>query len=313
MKLVSLVTPLVLLSVAVGVGVLASRKTKGGFEDRGLLSRGLNTPTIWVYIDSSEVNSRSWLDFGGRSTRVLNVPLLNLCYESIQWAAGDKYHIEVISGVADVAARLGGWDELPAPMRNKLTPLQTEELTFIRTAILAKFGGLWLPVNTVCLQEIPKLPEDVVAFFGTDPAETYSGKAGTAVPNTQIMWSPKSEHPIFVEWCAALYNRINEYQGGREIRNDASWDWTYFASTRKNEYVVYPYGELTRKKSGKKIELEDLFAAGTEGVLPFDLPAESIFLPIPFEELQRRRIFGWVLRSSEKQIMESDIAIKYLL
>ena len=313
MKLELVAAATVVLLTSIGLGYLYSNKTKGGFQDRKLLKRGLDTPTIWVFVDSSEVNSRSWSDFGARSSRAINVPLLNLCYESIVKAAGLKYHIEIISGLQGVAERLGGWDAIPFAMRNKLLPLRTEEMTFIRTAILAKFGGLWMPISTVCLKRIPDLPVDKVAFFGTDPSETYSGPSGTLVPNTHIMWSPVPNHPIFERWSQALYSRIDEDQGGREVRNDASWDWTYATSGMKDQYVVYPYGELTRKKGGRRIELEDLFAAGTEGDIPFELRNESIFLAIPWKELKERRVFGWVLRSNEEQLMESDIALKYLL
>lgn len=303
----------VIVVVAVLVGIYVTQKENGTFADRHILKRGLETPTVWIFLDSSEVNSRWWSDFGARSSRVMNVPLLNLCYESIVKACGDKYHVEVLSGLSDVAEKLGGWDALPLPMRNKLLPLQEEELVYIRTAILAKHGGLWIPVSTVAVNQIPELPKEKVAFFGSDPSETYAGRAGTVVPNTEILWSPVAEHPIFVEWSRALYSRIERQQGGREIRKDSAWDWTYFTSTHEGEYTVFPNAELTRKAGGKRIELEDLFASGTEGDLTFVVKSDTLFVRIPWPELKERRAFGWVLRSSEKQILESDIAIKYLL
>lgn len=310
----SLVAPLVVLILALGVGVVMTKKTKGGFQDKQLIVRGLDTPTVWVFLDSSDVNSRQWSDFGARSNRVMNIPLLNLCYESIVKATGTKYHVEVLSGASDVAERLGGWEMLPPSMRNSLRPLGSEEMMFLRTAILAKYGGLWVPVSTVCMREIPSLPSDKAAFFGTDPNETYAGPSGTLVPNTEIMWSPQPSHPIFVQWRNMLYTRLAEDHGGKQVRRDSAWDWTYVTGVAgKDSYVVYPYGELNRKAGGKRIELEDLFASGTEGRLPFEIREESIFIRIPFEELKQRRIFGWVLRSTEQQIKDSDIAIKYLL
>ena len=74
-----------------------------------------------------------------------------------------------------------------------------------------------------------------------------------------------------------------------------------------------PFAELGRKgRDGKRIELEDLLAAGGEGVLPFDMPVNTVYTPIPIEELLRRRNFGWFLRMSEDQILESDLAISTL-
>ena len=73
-----------------------------------------------------------------------------------------------------------------------------------------------------------------------------------------------------------------------------------------------PNAELTRKKTGRKIELEDLLAAGTEGHLPFEIHPESIYVPFPWPELLERRMFGWFLRMSEDQIMESDLVATHL-
>ena len=86
------------------------QKQKNTFEDPDLLKRGLSTPTIWIFINDTDVNSRLWTDFGSRSSRVYNIPFLNLCYESIVKAAGLNYHVEVIGGLEDAKIRLG---ELP--------------------------------------------------------------------------------------------------------------------------------------------------------------------------------------------------------
>ncbi len=63
--------------------------------------------------------------------------------------------------------------------------------------------------------------------------------------------------------------------GGKEIRRDREWDLNFFSSTNP-DVVIIPNAELTRKVGGRKIELEDLLAAGTEGTLPFDVPEEAL-------------------------------------
>ena len=74
------------------------------------------------------------------------------------------------------------------------------------------------------------------------------------------------------------------------------------------------YGaELGRKKGGKRLELEDILAAGTEGKLPFAVPDSITYVPVLWPELRDREIFGWFLRMSEDQIMESDLAVRHLI
>lgn len=284
------------------------------YLDKHLLKRGMDKPVIWLYYDNSDVNSRSWMDFGARSTRALNMPFLNLCYETIIKQNGEDYRIEVIGGLSGVAELLGGWDQLPPGLRDPISPVNEAELNYIRAAILAKYGGLWLTPYCVCLKGFGKLPEDKVVFFGTDLDETYSGSQGTTVPGFRCIWSPKKEHPLFIEWAQICYQRVAEKRGGDQIRGDAKWDWVRLSDTYSGYgIVVDPQAELMRKKGGKRIQLEDLLATGTDGKLPFDNCHYNIYVPFPWPELRDREIFGWFLRMSENQIMTSDIAIKYLL
>lgn len=169
-----------LLLVAVTAAMYANTRNIGTFEDDNLMNRGLNTPAIWIYVDDTDVNSRWWADFGARSSRVYNMPFLNLCYQSIVKAAGQRYHVEVISGIGDAESRLGG---LPVGMSRKKLPLRDEEMTYLKVAFLEKFGGLWLGPATICIRDIPELPKEQLAFIGSDPLETYAGSKGTFIPN----------------------------------------------------------------------------------------------------------------------------------
>ena len=284
------------------------------YLDKKLLERGLDKPVIWLYYDTSDVNSRNWFDFGARSTRALNLPFLNLCYETVVRQNQAEYRIEVIGGLTGVAELLGGWDQLPPGLRDPISPVNEAELNHIRAAILAKYGGLWLTPYSICLKPFGKLPEDKVVFFGTDLDETYSGKMGTTVPGFRCIWSPKPKHPLFEEWNKITYTRVAEKRGGDQIRGDAKWDWVRLSDTYSGHgIIVDPEAEGMRKKNGRRIELEDLLATGTEGNLPFDISYHTNYVPFPWPELRDREIFGWFLRMSEKQIMESDIAVKYLL
>jgi hypothetical protein len=258
------------------------------------------------------------LDFGQRSSRALNVPLLNLLYQLIVQHNHPDYHIRVISGVSGLADLLGGSEALPFLLKQHgdLASLGVAEMNWIRAAVLARFGGLWLDPSVVCLRPFGAQPADKIVFFGTDSGQTLSGPKGTAVPSSGALWVPKGGHPVMAEWERVCFQRVAEKRGGEQIRMDWGWDFLRFSQemSQKGETVIVdPHAELSRKRDGKRIELEDLFAAGTEGALPFDVPPHALYCPVPWEELQRREAFGWVLRMSEEQVMESDIAIKYLL
>ena len=284
------------------------------FLDKNLLKRGLEKPVIWLYYDNSDVNARHWADFGARSSRALNIPFLNLCYETIVKQNQNEYRIEVIGGLQGAAELLGGWEHLPPGLRDPIAPVNEAEMNYLRAAILAKHGGLWLSPYCVCMKGFGVLPKDKAIFFGTDLEETYAGKQGTHVPGFRALWSPYPHHPMFDEWTAVTYSRVAQKRGGEQIRGDVKWDFVRFTK----EYVhtgllIDPAVEGMRKKNGKRIQLEDLLASGTDGNLPFDLCAYTVYVPFPWTELRDREMFGWFLRISEQQIMESDLAVKYLL
>ena len=86
----------------------------------------MEKPAIWLYCDTSDVNFRLWLDFGARSSRALNIPFLNLCYETIVKQNQQNY-IEVIGGLAGVAELLGGWDQLTPGLCDPIAPVNDAE------------------------------------------------------------------------------------------------------------------------------------------------------------------------------------------
>ena len=280
------------------------------FKEKNLLQKGMDAPTIWLYYDSSDVNSRWWADFGQRSSRVINVPFLNLCYESIVECNKNVYRVEVISGLTDVAQRLGGWSEMPTFLRNPLASVGSAELNWIRAEFLSRYGGLWVCPSIVSMKPFHLLEPGVLTFYGTDKDETYAGPGGTTVPGFCAVGILEKEDPRMRAWADAAFARLEEGGGGKQIRGDAKWDYVANASGKT---IVYNKEELSRKADGRRIQLEDLLAAGQEGLIPFAVPRETIYVLVPWEELKDRRNFGWFLRMSEDQILDSDLAISELV
>jgi len=302
-----------LAAVACGV-MLAHRRvlfSMDPYADRYILRRGMGKPIIWIFYNDSDPNSRLWRDFGARNGHALNLPFLNLCYETVLKHNNDKYTVEVIGGLTGAAERLG-LESLPVPLRNNKKMLVQADIDFIRSAILAKFGGLWLTPGAICRKGFGELPKDKNVFFGTDLDDTFSGPDGTNVPGMRAIWACKPDHPTFVGMEAAAFKRIEAAAGGGQIRNDAKWDFMEHAAGNPDT-LVRADAELGRKgRNGKRIELDDLLAAGGEGVLPFALPAQTIYTPIPLDEVERRRSLEWFAKMSEEQILGSDLAVSRL-
>jgi hypothetical protein len=312
-----LVVSVVLVTAILGGWLMISNiQDDDPLQDRHLLKRGQDLPVLWIYVNNSDVNSRNWMDFDARSSRVLNLPFLNLCYQSCVAANGKQYRVEVIGGLADLAGRLGGWDAMPAALQNPDAVVREPELNWIRAAVLSHWGGLWVSPATIWLRPIGELPKDRIVFFGSDDEVQFVGPAGTSAPSLRVVWSPKPQHPVWVAWEQKVRTRLDKRAGGSEFRRDEmsdAVDALRQAQEMGEPAEVRPTAELTRKgAAGRRIQLEDLLAAGMDGALPFDVTREAVYAPIPWPELQERRAFGWFLRMSEDQIMDSDLAISAL-
>jgi hypothetical protein len=239
----------------------------------------------------------------------MNVPFLNLCYQNIVRALPD-YRVEVIGGLSDLAVRMGGWVSLPTPLRNPLAIVREPELNWIRAAVLAKWGGLWVSPSTVFLKRFDEMPTEKTVFFGSDDEVTFVGNGGTA-PALRVVWAPAPDLPLWVSWEQKVRARLETRAGGSEFRRDEKSDTADALREFASVVEIRPQAELTRHK-GKRIQLEDLLAAGQDGVLPFSIEGAS-FMQIAWPEILERRVFGWFLRLNEEQILNSDLAIRWVL
>ena len=304
---------IVILS-AIGVGwiYVDQFRKEDPYQDKAILTKGEEKPPLWVYVNDSDVNSRGWSAFMERSDRVLNLPFLNLCYQSIVQKNCDKYRIEVIGGLQDLAVRMGGWDKLPTPLQNAQTVVREPELNWIRAAVLAKWGGLWVSPATVFLRPMGDLPKERVIFFGSDPEPSFG--ATVSVPALSVIWSPSPQHALWVEWEAVVRERLERRAGGSEFRHDEKSDLADAIRENSENVEVISMAEVSRKgPAQRRVQLEDLLAAGTKGDLPFEIGPHAKYLPIPYPEILEREAFGWFLRMSEDQILESDLAVSHVL
>jgi len=312
MASVSLIVAGILGLTAITIGAIYSTSMieENIYNKKNLLKKGIKeNNTLWLYYDQSDVNSRWWADFGARSSRVLNVPFLNLCYQSIANNTSKHYNIRVLAGLSDVAVALGGWEHLPKSLQNPIAVVGEAELNYLRATILRRFGGLWVNPSTIFIKQLPNFCDEnkKVILFGTNKDETYSDAKGTPAPGTDIMYSPKKDHPLFEYLEKVSRSRLDRNEGGKQFRRDINWDLRQVLHDFQDSIDYYPELEFARKADGRRIQLEDLLSTN---IIP--LNPTSLYAPVDWTELQERRNFGWFLRMSEDQILESDLLISKL-
>jgi hypothetical protein len=126
----------------------------------------------------------------------------------------------------------------------------------------------------------------------------------------RAVWSPKAGEGFFVEWEQISRSRLDKQAGGLQARGDYKWDWVALSS--KYGCHVDAGAEGTRKGDGRRVQLEDLLASGLGEQLSWKVGDQVRYVPIMWPELRDREMFGWFLRMSVDQIMESDLSVRYL-
>ncbi len=126
---------------------------------------------------------------------------------------------------------------------------------------------------------------------------------------------------LFLQVCPAVFV---EQRTLRECGNifdqsfegiicDERGDFADALQTFPDQIQVLRLPEISRKgENRRRIELEDLITTSGSTSAAFHFPKDAAYLPIPLGELQQREKFGWFLRMSEEQILESDMVISHL-
>ena len=104
--------------------------------------------------------------------------------------------------------------------------------------------------------------------------------------------------------------RLETRAGGAEFTQEHKLDFeTMLKKYGQEDVEIRVKAEISRKGASlRRIQLEDLLAAYTDDIVMND----GMYVPIPYPEILERETFGWFLRMSEDQILDSDMVVSHL-
>jgi hypothetical protein len=269
----------------------------------GLDSKG-GKPTIWWYVDDSQVNSRQWLDWEARTTREPNEPYLKVCQAKAQRLWDSHFTIEPIIGrlVAIKQLEKAGV-QLPEGADRSPPALW---MPWCRAAFLKTFGGLWLDGSVLPMGTGRALYDRVAAAdvltFGSDPDEGLSAAEQTLPAAGRCGgWAAAPGHPMWTGLerdIRALIEEGDQSWSAPEARRALRglWDKHCSGVTR-----VDRRGEVSRDSYGRRLELDTLLG---ETDWPNGSLEGALWVPFPDgrDGLERASPWAWFLRMSEEQI-----------
>lgn len=264
-------------------------------------------PILWIHVPY-EYNSRKWLSFGSRSSFDLNQPYLYLTVRSIIKHCDDSFTICIFDDNS-FAKLIPGWNidlgRLSDPILSNMRVLGMMKLLYI-------YGGMMCPISFLCMKDLMGMYSKGTRGGKMFVCETVDRNSTSAHRNfyssISFCGAPK-ECETVAELCNYVQT-LSSHDHTAESKFLGQFDrWTMKRVEQGRINLIEGVEIGTKTIDDKQIILDDLMSnnyldlyKGTNGIL------------IPSNELLNRLNFGWFVRSSPKQVLESDTIIgNYLL
>lgn len=290
--------PLFVLSILFTIGAVAylSNKVINLEEKKEGFANNILKQNLWFVVDDYGVNSRRWADFGARSSRDINIGLLNITRARCAVTQGGDFNIVELNGrlaVANAVRDNGGY----VPDKHLEIPPYLWR-AWARAALLGNAGGLYLDGFSLCLgpsfNTVTNGADNLLFGLDSDPLSAGS-YCGWAANKRSTAWL------AYLDAVAQFIERGPLSWNAAKARNQvASWNASILAPAVK--LLVEP--EWSRLNNGTPVLLEDLFGTSLSDV--YRPGPSSIYVPVDIDLLTRTVSFNWVLRMSSEQLMDPE-------
>lgn len=263
-------------------------------------------PVLWIHSEN-EINSRNWLSFSSRNTKMVNQGYVELCIGSIVKHCSQSFKICLIND--ESFSRL--MPEWNIDITHLSDPIKSHVRRYALIKLLYKYGGMCLPNSTIVLKDLKPIMEMFLNdkdFFAVESlSKTKSADTLKFIPDINIVGARKGSE--------SLKHLIEYSQQQISTDNTAEMDFLgkfnieLFDMYNKNEINVINAKLFGRKdKDNKEVLLEDLMSS-----LPIQMSVNCYCVVIPNKELLKRTKYNWFVRLNKQQIMESDNNISNFL
>ena len=264
-------------------------------------------PILWIHVPY-EYNSRNWSSFGSRSSLNLNQPYLYLTVKSIIQQCENSFTICIFDDNS-YKKLIPEWNidmtRLSDPILSNMRALGMMRLLYI-------YGGIMCPISFLCMKNL----------HGLYKKGTRGNKMFICETTDRNSTSVRQNFYPSISFCGARKNCETVIELCHYIQTIASGDHT------AESKFLGQYDRWCMKKVGEgKINLIQGVEIGTKTVSEepiilddlmsnnyLDLYKDSYGILIPSNELLNRVNFGWFLKMTAREVLESDTIIgNYLL
>jgi hypothetical protein len=260
----------------------------------------LNIPIIWVY-NPYEESAKFWKDFMSRRNRQTTSDLRRLCLTTILKHFPEYNYRIVVFNQDNLEALMGSHYKVCRP----LYPYLKNE--YIKYALLEKYGGYWMPIDTVIMNTINNTLNDyynnklvVSGFVSTQYKDMFSYNS------TYI--GCKSGHPIIKDIVNYIRMLANTFQNEIHFK-DTLHKYFQEICERNNRLVARHNIVSFLNNKDEMVSFEDLYSQNNS------MPEMSKLTIIPtlYDETMKKHMWNYIERMSVDQLLKSEMWITYAI
>lgn len=262
-----------------------------------------NKPILWIYL-KYEKNARNWESFYSRNSFDLNQGYLYLTVRSIIEHCKKSFHICLIDD--NVFSKLLD-DGYLKNLNKKAVPNKDYLRISGMCELLYTYGGIMVPSSFICFTNLERLLEKDDKMFVGEFANRAVQKTYFA-PSYQLMGCRQSNKMMKSLVKYVQKEMITDFTEEPKFIGKINI-WLNLHVTQGEIRLVDGAEIGTKKKTGIPLNVEDLMSVNFP-----DLDCRNrLGLYIPEDELLQRIQYGWFIRMSPRQVLESNIYVGKML
>jgi hypothetical protein len=253
---------------------------------------------IWVF-NKNEISSRFWKNFKSRRISQKKSGIEYLCLESIKKNLSSSFKINIIN-----LDNLNKFIPEKIEFLNKCKDFKTF-INLVKYYILYKFGGLWIPLDTIILRNInfnPTNNNKLIVFKENNPNITNNKGF-----SDDIIYCLKNNN-IVQEMIKIIENQLKTFQNEINFNNYIN---KYFNEIIfKENNFLYKNLSVQKLSNGNYISVGDLFSINN---LYIENLENKVFFSVEIDKINKYTEYNFLERLSKRQILRSNLYLAFIL
>lgn len=264
-------------------------------------------PMLWIHTNH-EVNSRQWLDFMTRNTKLLNQNYIECCVKTIINHNSEDFNICLIDDNS-FEKIIPNWT---VDMTKLADPIKSHMRTLALLKVLDTYGGFLCPNSAIAMKSFRQLYGNSIHKTGMFVGEIVSRNSTSSMmqlcPSTKIIAANKGNQHLrnLMRYCELLISKDStnemDFEGNMERK-------LFEMHMQKKIHLVNGRCLGTKDRKDNAVLVDHLLS---DGYIEYDNDLVLVYLPS--EEILRRNKFNWFVRLNKEQLKQANtMASKILL